>query len=220
MVQILLFLIHGHRLSIHFSVHEHSGCCHVLATVNSAALNIGVPVSFWFIVLSGSCGNSVSSFTSIHFSIMIEPTYVPSSSVGGFSFLHSLSSIFSDGHSDQCEVRMRASQWLSSKESACNAGAAGDTGSIPGSGRSPGGGHGNPLQYSCLENPMDSAAWWATVHGVAKSQTRLKRLSPHTFCAVVPHCSFDLCFSNNQQCWSSLHVPIGHLYFFFGEVSL
>ena len=41
-------------------------------------------------------------------------------------------------------------------------------------GRSPGGGHGNPLQYSCLENPMDRGAWWATVHGVAKIRTRLK----------------------------------------------
>ena len=45
---------------------------------------------------------------------------------------------------------------------------AGDVGSIPGWGRSPGGGHGNPLQYSCLENPMDRGAWWATVHRVAK----------------------------------------------------
>jgi len=44
-------------------------------------------------------------------------------------------------------------------------------GSIPESGRSPGGGNGNPLQYSCLENSMDRGAWWATVHGVAKSQT-------------------------------------------------
>ena len=56
------------------------------------------------------------------------------------------------------------------KVSACNAG---DLGSIPGSGRSPGEGNGNPLQYSCLENPMDGGAWWATVHGVAKSWTRL-----------------------------------------------
>ena len=55
-----------------------------------------------------------------------------------------------------------------------------DTGSIPGSGRSPGGGHGNPLQYSCLENPMDRGAWRATVHGVAKSQTRLKQLRMHS----------------------------------------
>ena len=57
------------------------------------------------------------------------------------------------------------------------AGAAGDMGSIPGSGRSLGGGHGNPLHYSCLENPMDREAWRATDHGVAKSWTRLKGLS-------------------------------------------
>ena len=50
---------------------------------------------------------------------------------------------------------------------------AGDVGLIPGSGRSPGEGNGNPLQYSCPENPMDRGAWWATVHGVAKSLTRL-----------------------------------------------
>ena len=56
------------------------------------------------------------------------------------------------------------------KASACNAG---DLGSIPGLGRSPGEGNGNPLQNSCLENPMDGGAWWATVHRVAKSQTRL-----------------------------------------------
>jgi len=52
-----------------------------------------------------------------------------------------------------------------------NAGDARDLGSIPGSGRSSGEGNGNPLQYSCLENPMDRGAWWATVHGVAKSWT-------------------------------------------------
>ena len=49
----------------------------------------------------------------------------------------------------------------------------GDLGLIPGLGRSPGGGHGNPLQYSFLENPMDRGTWWATVHGVAKGRTRL-----------------------------------------------
>ena len=54
-----------------------------------------------------------------------------------------------------------------------------DTGLIPGLGRSPGGGHGNPLQYSCLENPMERGAWQATVHGVSKSQTQLKWLSVH-----------------------------------------
>ena len=64
--------------------------------------------------------------------------------------------------------------WLSGKEPAFNVG---DQGSIPGLGRSPGGGRGNPLQYSCLENSMDRGAWWATVHRVAKSQIWLKWLS-------------------------------------------
>ena len=50
---------------------------------------------------------------------------------------------------------------------------AGDTGSTPGWGKSPGERNGNPLLYSCLENPMDREAWWATVHGVAKNQTQL-----------------------------------------------
>ena len=83
-------------------------------------------------------------------------------------------------HSDSCP----SSQWchpaISSsvvpffgKKSACNAG---DSGSIPGLGRYPGEGSGNPLQYSCLENSMDRGAWWVTVHGVAKSQTQLIRL--------------------------------------------
>ena len=55
-----------------------------------------------------------------------------------------------------------------------------DVGSILGWGRSPGVGYGNPLQYSCLENPLDKGAWWATVRGVAKRQARLKQLSIHT----------------------------------------
>ena len=54
---------------------------------------------------------------------------------------------------------------------------AGDMGLIPALGRSPGGGHGNPLQYSCLENPIDRGAWWAMVHRIAKSRTRPKQLS-------------------------------------------
>ena len=67
------------------------------------------------------------------------------------------------------------------KESTCNAG---DLGSIPGSGRFPGEGNGNPLQYSCLENPMDGGAWWAPVHGVTKS--RWTRMSNFTFtCSMV-----------------------------------
>ena len=60
------------------------------------------------------------------------------------------------------------------KASACKAG---NPGSIPGSGRTPGEGNGNPLQYSCLENFMDGGAWWARVHGVAKSQTQLSNFT-------------------------------------------
>ena len=66
------------------------------------------------------------------------------------------------------------------KVSACNAGDAGDVGSIPGLRRSPGGGHGSSLQYPCLENPMDRGAWqatvWAIVHKVTESPIKLKRL--------------------------------------------
>ena len=67
-----------------------------------------------------------------------------------------------------------------------NSGDEKDTGSIFGSGRSPGEGHCNPLQNSCLEDPMDRGAWWATVHRVAKSWTRLKRLHTytHTHCGL------------------------------------
>ena len=78
------------------------------------------------------------------------------------------------------EQRMRAfglPWWLGSKESACNAGATGDTGSIPGLGRSLEEGNGNSLQYSCLGYPMDRGVWRATVHRVAKSWTRLKGFS-------------------------------------------
>ena len=71
------------------------------------------------------------------------------------------------------------------KVSASNAG---DSGLIPGSGRSPGEGNGNPLQYSCLENPMDGGAWWATVHGVTKSRTRL---SDFTFSFTYGYLIFD-----------------------------
>ena len=60
-----------------------------------------------------------------------------------------------------------------------NTGDLGDMGSISELGRSPGGGHSNPLQYPCLENPMDRGAWWAIIHRVAKSRTLLKQLSMH-----------------------------------------
>ena len=66
------------------------------------------------------------------------------------------------------------------KESTCNAGDTRDRGSVPGLGRSPGGGNGNSLHYSCLENAMDRGAWQATVHRFAQSWTQQKRLSMHT----------------------------------------
>ena len=75
-------------------------------------------------------------------------------------------------------VSNRASQLtLVVKNLPANAGDIRDPGSIPGSRRSPGGGHGNALQYFCLENSMDTGAWWATVCEVAKSQTQSRRLS-------------------------------------------
>ena len=80
-----------------------------------------------------------------------------------------------------CLSRDRASQvaqWV--QIPLAIAGDAGDTGSIPGLGKSPGGGHRNPILCPCLENPTDRGAWWATAHGVAKSRTQLKRLSAHT----------------------------------------
>ena len=76
-------------------------------------------------------------------------------------------------------------RWLSGKVSDCNAG---DPGSIPGSGRSPGEGNGSPLQCSCLENPMDRGYWQTTVHGVSKSQTQLSNgayIHAEGFSAVV-----------------------------------
>ena len=67
------------------------------------------------------------------------------------------------------------------KEPACNAGDAGDVGSIPWSGRSPGGGHGDPIQCSCLENSMDRGAWWATVHGHKESDMTENARPHHIF---------------------------------------
>ena len=86
----------------------------------------------------------------------------------------------------QLKVRTSFLGSTSGKESVCQCRRCKRLGLIPGLGRSPGGGHGNPLQYSCLENPIDRGAWWATFHGVAKSQTRLKQLSIHAAQSVLP----------------------------------
>ena len=78
---------------------------------------------------------------------------------------------------------------LSGDESVCQAGDAGNAELIPGSGRSPGGENGNPVQYASLGNPMGRGAWWATVHCVAKSQTQLSKSACmhrwHTVCGIL-----------------------------------
>ena len=96
-----------------------------------------------------------------------------------------------------------------SKESTCNVG---DPGSIPGLGRSHAGGHGNPLQHSCLESPHGQRSLAATVHGVTKNWTRLKRLGRHActhnlkpslgssgqVLALYPRCRFQLCYTRGS----------------------
>ena len=83
------------------------------------------------------------------------------------------------------------------KNPPANAGDARDMGSIPGSGRSPGGGHGNALQCSCLENPTDRGAWRPIVHGVAQSRTQLKRLSTQHMFSLKP--TTTVSYRNNFQ---------------------
>ena len=95
-----------------------------------------------------------------------------------------------------CTLNMGFPCGSDGKESACNAG---DLGSIPGSGRAPGEGHGSPLQYSCLEDPMARGAWWATVYGVTKSWTLVDVGALQVLqCFVVCRRSLlgvDICFS-------------------------
>ena len=79
-----------------------------------------------------------------------------------------------------------------------NAGDLRDSGLIPGLGRSPGGGHGNPIQHSCLEKPMNRGAWRAAVHSVAKSQTWLKLFSMHTHTTPYQHKCF--CGGESVSC--------------------
>ena len=102
-----------------------------------------------------------------------------------------------------------------------------DVGLTPGSGRSPGGWHGNPLQYSCLENPMDRGAWWATVHVVAKSRTGLIQLS---LLACSPHCITNhpktqwfkttaiIYFSHESVIWAGPHGDDSSLLFAVSSV--
>ena len=87
------------------------------------------------------------------------------------------------------------------------AGDAGDMGLVPGLGRSSGGGNGNPLQYSSLRSPMNRGTWWATVHGVVKSQTRLSDLTHANCCCSAAQSSLTLC--NPTDC-STPGFPVLH----------
>ena len=109
------------------------------------------------------------------------------SSLWGFSFLLS-NSLLKTSHFSLCASILLPSSLITVMITGLPGGAsakknlpanAGDSGLIPGWGRSHGGGHGNPLQHSCLENPMDRGAWWSAVHRVTKSQMPLKQLSTH-----------------------------------------
>ena len=120
--------------------------------------------------------------TTILFSIVAAAICIPNNSTWGFPFLHILT--------DTCYLLSFWWQPLwhvsfpdgsNSKEFACHAG---DPGSVPGLGKFPEKGHGNPLQYSCLENPMDRGAWRAIVHGVTQSQTQLS--DQHFFTFTTP----------------------------------
>ena len=96
------------------------------------------------------------------------------------------------------------------KNPPANAGDTGDAGFIPGSGRSPGGEHGNPPQYSCLGNPMDRGACQATVHEVAESQTRLSmRACTHTYTFTDHLVSVKHCVQHSEL--RGKHDPLQHL---------
>ena len=118
-------------------------------------------------VVEKSCSTSWFCFLPIFFSLSEEATlfcFYPSPQVSkmdrGSPFLKSSNKMPNLGFSRP--------RWFSGKESACNSGATGDTGSIPGSESSPGERQGNPLQYSCLKNPMDRETWWAMAHRAAR----------------------------------------------------
>ena len=99
-----------------------------------------------------------------------------------------------------------------------NAGDVRDTGLIPGLGRSAGGGHGNRLQHSCLENPMERGAWWGKVHRVAESQTRLKRPGMHACCVSAgPLCCIYMMWwmRSTLHAWGRMFLSPSHTGFFW-----
>ena len=89
------------------------------------------------------------------------------------------------------------------KNPPANAGDLRDAGSVPGSGIASGGEHGSPLQYSCLENPIDREAWWTTVYWVAKNRTRLKQFSMYTHKKILSESLYQTAISNKPTQESS-----------------
>ena len=135
------------------------------------------PNSCRFLIIITSRGQRTEVAPSAAFYVCIS---IAAPQIGFISTTLFLDCIYMGEYSIRGQCRLL--WWLSGKESACQAG---DTGLIPGSGRSSGGGHGNPLQYSCLENSMDREAWRATACRVAKSL-----LSTHT--CIPSYCRADL----------------------------
>ena len=113
--------------------------------------------------------------------------------------------------------KMGLPKWCSGKESTCSAGDAGDVGSVPGSGRSPEEGSGNPLQYICLENSMDRGAWQATEHGVTELETTEWLISTYMNTTNLPYLGSCLCippylqlfFPSNNRCYE-FHAYFSH----------
>ena len=105
-------------------------------------------------------------FSSVVFKVSLKQNEFIMFSLDDFSLRSGVSKVWSKG-------QIQPKDFPGGSDGKASVYNAGDPGSIPGLGRSPGEGNGNPLQYYCLENPMDRGAWQATVHGIAKSQTRL-----------------------------------------------
>ena len=101
-------------------------------------------------------------------SVVVTPFYIPISHAQGFQFIHIINIIIIVILKSLLNL-LHFQGGSVVKNLPASEGDAGDVGSIPGLERSPGGGNGSPLQYSCLENPMDRGAWWAKVHRIAKS---------------------------------------------------
>ena len=115
------------------------------------------------------------------------------------------------------ELRKGFSGGSVGKESACNAG---DAGSIPGLERVLGGGNGKALQCSCLENPMDRGAWWATVHRVAKSWIQLKRLSTQAqswenLMEAVYFLTYSCTHSHRHMCLKLIHLRLSRILLYY-----